>query len=143
MDNVIPESCTFGGTLRSLDNETAEELAAALDDICHSVAALHRVKCEISYGSDYPAVINSASGVKIAFEAAEKSGLGVKMLSSPAMSSEDFSCFLLNSPDGVFVRLGAGEEQPPLHNVKFLPPETVIRPGIEFMVNTALTALAK
>ena len=123
--------------------ETAEELAAALDDICHSVAALHRVKCEISYGSDYPAVINPASGVKVALEVAEKSGLGVEMLSSPAMSSEDFSCFLLNSTDGVFVRLGAGEEQPPLHNVKFLPPETVIRPGIEFMVNTALTALAK
>ena len=143
MDNVIPESCTFGGTLRSLDNETAEELAVALEEICHAVAALHRMKCEISYGGNYPAVINPASGVEIALEVAEKAGLDVKMLSAPAMSSEDFSCFLMNSPDGVFIRLGAGEDLPSLHNVKFLPSEAVIKPGIEFMVNTALTALAK
>ena len=143
MDNVIPQSCTFGGTLRSMDNETAEELAVALNDICHSVAALHRVKCEIQFKGDYPAVINPASGVKVALEVAEKAGLGVEVLSAPAMSSEDFSCFLLNSPDGVFVRLGAGDDQPPLHNVKFLPPEKVLKPGIEFMVNTALAALAK
>lgn len=143
MDNVIPETCSFGGTLRSLDNETAAELAAALKEICESVAAMHRVKCKITVSGDYPAVINPASGVNVAVEVAGKIGMDVKMLDASAMSSEDFSCFLMNSPDGVFVRLGAGEDLPPLHNVKFLPPETVLRPGIEFMTAAALTVLAK
>ena len=143
MDNVIPESCSFSGTLRSLDNDTAAELAEALKDICNAVAVIHRMECEITFGGNYPAVINSVSGVSVALEVAKKLGLGVRELSSPAMSSEDFSCFLLNSPDGVFVRLGAGEELPPLHNVKFLPPEEVLEPGIKFMANTALTVLAK
>ena len=143
MDNVIPERCVFMGTLRSLDNDTAEKLATALKEVCEAVAVVHGLKCKVSFGGDYPAVINSASGVRIAVEVAEKQNLNVKMLSVPAMSSEDFSCFLLNSPDGVFIRLGAGEDLPPLHNVKFLPPETVLRPGIGYMVSTALTFLNK
>lgn len=143
MDNVIPERCMFLGTLRSLDNETAEQLATALKEVCEAVATVHGMRCEVTFGANYPAVINSASGVDSAVKVAEKLGLNVKMLSAPAMSSEDFSCFLLNSPDGVFIRLGAGEDLPPLHNVKFLPPETVLRPGIEYMVATALAFLKK
>jgi len=142
-DNVIPEECIFGGTLRSLDNGSAKELFSAVQEVCQAVAAAHRVSCEVRTGGDYPAVVNPASGVKIALAAAEKSGLQVQMLDAPAMSSEDFSCFLLNSPDGVFVRLGAGEDLPPLHNVKFLPPESVFEPGIRYLVSTALTVLGK
>ena len=141
MDNVIPESCSFGGTLRSLDNETAGELYQALQEICNAVAAAHRVSCEIHASGDYPAVINPASGVQTAVKAAEKAGLTVKMLPASAMSSEDFSCFLLDSLDGVFIRLGAGENLPSLHNDKFLPPESVLKPGIDYLVATALTVL--
>ena len=143
MDNVIPESCSFGGTLRSLDNETAEELRVALTEICESVAAIHRVKCRIITGGNYPAVINPASGMQVAREVTEKSGLKFEELPAPVMSSEDFSCFLMHCPDGFFARLGAGEDLPPLHNVKYLPPAEIIEPGIRFMVNTALTVLAK
>ena len=59
------------------------------------------------------------------------------------MSSEDFAYFLLNSPDGVFVRLGAGEDLPPLHNSKFLPPDEIIPAGIKYMTAVALEALKK
>lgn len=141
MDNVIPESCEFGGTLRSLDNETAKELYLALQEICQGVAQIHRCQCEITISGDYPAVINPASGVNVALKAAAKAGLEVRMLESSAMSSEDFACFLMDAPDGVFVRLGAGENLPPLHNVKFLPPEEIFKPGIEYMVAAALTVL--
>ncbi|MBE6364340.1 MAG: amidohydrolase [Lentisphaerae bacterium] len=141
MDNVIPESCEFGGTLRSLDNETAKELYQALQEICQGVAQIHRCQCEITISGDYPAVINPASGVNVALKAAAKAGLEVRMLESSAMSSEDFACFLMDAPDGVFVRLGAGENLPPLHNVKFLPPEEIFKPGIEYMVSAALTVL--
>jgi amidohydrolase len=141
MDNVIPESCEFGGTLRSLDNETAGELYQALQEICNAVAAAHRVSCEFSVCGDYPAVINPASGVDTALKAINKAGLTAKMLPASAMSSEDFSCFLMDAPDGVFVRLGAGEDLPPLHNDKFLPPESIFKPGIDYLVATALTVL--
>ena len=141
-DNVIPETCSFGGTLRALDNETSDELFRIFTEVCESVAALHHVKVEIKVkGNFYPAVINPASGVEIASQVAEKLGFPVKKLRKSAMSSEDFSFFLLNSKDGVFVRLGVGEDLPPLHNAKFLPPAGVIRPGIEYMTGIALAAL--
>ena len=141
MDNVIPETCEFGGTLRSLDNGTAGELYQALRDICSAVASAHRVSCEFSVSGDYPAVINPASGVDTALKAISKAGLTAKILPASAMSSEDFSCFLMDAPDGVFVRLGAGEDLPPLHNDKFLPPESVFKPGIDYLVSIALTVL--
>lgn len=141
-DNVIPETCSFGGTLRALDNETSDELFRIFTEVCESVAALHHVKVEIKVkGNFYPAVINPASGVEIASQVAEKLGFPVKKLKESAMSSEDFSFFLLNSRDGVFVRLGVGEDLPPLHNAKFLPPAGVIRPGIEYMTGIALAVL--
>ena len=140
-DNVIPERCEFGGTLRSLDNESSTELYTAVEEICQAVAAAHRVTCKVAVCGNYPAVINPANGVKIACQAAEKAGIKVKMLDASAMSSEDFSYFLLNSPDGAFIRLGVGEEQPALHNVKFLPPAEALKTGIDYMVSVALTAL--
>lgn len=142
MDNVIPETCSFGGTLRALNNDTSDELLKIFTDVCQAVASAHQVKMELQLnGNFYPAVINPASGVETALKVIGKLGYPVKKLEESAMSSEDFSCYLLNAPDGVFLRLGAGEDQPPLHNVKFLPPPEVIRPGIEYMVNTALEVL--
>lgn len=140
-DNVIPEKCEFGGTLRSLDNESGAELYAAVEEVCQAVASAHRTTCKVSVCGNYPAVINPANGVKVACEAAEKAGLKVKMLDASAMSSEDFSYFLLNSKDGVFIRLGVGMDQPALHDVKFLPPSEALKTGIDYMVAVALTAL--
>lgn len=141
LDNVIPQVCSFSGTLRCFDNGTAEKMLVALKDICESVAKMHRMQCTVVVRGDYPALINPHSGFLLAVRAAENAGLKVRILEQPAMSSEDFSCFLQNSPDGVFVRLGAGENQPPLHNSKFLPPAEIIEPGIRFLTAAALCAL--
>lgn len=140
-DNIIPEECRFSGTLRALDNTVAGELLPAVRRVCAAIAEAHRVRCRISTGSEYPAVVNSPSGVKIARAAAEAAGLPVTELSRSAMSSEDFAYFLLNAPDGVFVRLGAGEDQPPLHSSSFLPPEEIIPAGIRYLTEVALAAL--
>ena len=141
-DNIIPESCYFSGTLRAFDTETADLIFNAVEQICAAVARLFQVEARLSIpGGKYPPVINPASGVKLAYQAAQAAGLPVRELEHPAMSSEDFSYFLLNAPDGVFVRLGAGEDQPPLHNSRFLPPPEVIPAGIAYMTAVALTAL--
>ena len=119
------------------------ELKDSLIEICNAVASAHRLECNFNFSGNYPAVINSPSGVKIAETAAAAAGLDVKQLDAPAMSSEDFSCFLLDAPDGVFVRLGAGENQPPLHNDKFLPPVEILKPGIDYLVSVAFTVLSQ
>ena len=141
-DNIIPEHCCFKGTLRAFDVETSELLYTAVREICDAAAKMHRVRCEVTApGGKYPPVVNSESGVKVALAAAKAAGLPVRELVRPSMSSEDFSYFLLDAPDGVFVRLGAGEEQPPLHSADFLPPQEVIPAGIRYLTAVALAAL--
>ncbi|MBR2344679.1 MAG: amidohydrolase [Lentisphaeria bacterium] len=140
-DNVIPNDCFFAGTLRALDDETAAELLTIVKDVCSAVATLYKVSCEVKTNGEYPATVNPVSGVKLAQKVAADCGIQIFNLTESAMSSEDFSCFLLSSPDGVFVRLGAGETQPPLHNRKFLPPDEIIRNGIKYTVQLALEYL--
>ena len=141
MDNIIPDECAFSGTLRTFDDATAAELLDAVRRVCSATAEAHRVQCRFEIGSGYPAVVNPPSGVEVARAAARAAGLPVRELTRTAMSSEDFAYFLLNAPDGVFVRLGAGEDQPPLHSSRFLPPDEVIPAGIGYMAAAALTAL--
>ncbi len=142
LDNVIPEECSFIGTIRALDDETASELRQALEEMCQAVAALHRVSCEvhIAFGG-YPATINSASGVELARKVLEKCGIEQIAMEESFMASEDFSYYLNNARDGVFVMMGAGVDLPPLHNCRFVPDEKMIAPGIAYMSEIALAAL--
>ena len=142
LDNVIPEECSFIGTIRALDDETASELRSALEEMCQAVAALHRVSCDVHIAlGGYPATVNSASGVALAREALEKCGIEQLEMSESFMASEDFSYYINKARDGVFVMLGAGEDLPPLHNCRFVPDEKMIIPGIAYMSEIALAAL--
>ena len=61
-------------------------------------------------------------------------------LPEPSMGAEDFAYYLQRCP-GVYVKLGVGEEAPPLHNSKFDFPDEAIEPGIRYFVGFALAAL--
>ena len=142
LDNVIPESCSFVGTIRALDDETAKDLREALQEMCQAVAALHRVTCEVKIAvGGYPATVNTASGVALAEAVLKKCGISQVAMEESFMASEDFSCYLNKAADGVFVMLGAGEDQPPLHNCRFVPDEKILTPGIAYMSEIALAAL--
>ena len=142
LDNVIPEQCSFIGTIRALDDETASELRVALHDMCHAVATLHRCTCDVHFAKGgYPATINSNSGVELAKQVLEKCGIAIEEMPESFMASEDFSCYLNKAADGVFIMMGAGEDQPPLHNCRFLADEKIIGHGISYMTEIALAAL--
>lgn len=142
LDNVIPEECSFVGTIRALDNETARELCDALNEMCQAVAQLHRVSCDVRVvPGGYPATVNRVSGVELAAKVLEKCGIEQLEMEESFMASEDFSYYLNKAADGVFIMLGAGMEQPPLHNCRFLPDERIIAPGIAYMSEIALAAL--
>ena len=142
LDNVIPEKCTFIGTIRALDDETAAELRTALIDMCQAVGSLHRGKCDIHLAEGgYPATINSESGFALAKQTLENCNIGVEVMPESFMASEDFSYYLNKASDGVFIMMGAGEDQLPLHNCRFLADEKMIGHGISYMTEIALAAL--
>ena len=141
LDNVVPTEAFFLGTIRALDDDTRNEVLTGLREICEAVAVIHRMKCEVSVPQGYAATINSVSGAELARKAIAASGAECIEMPESSMASEDFSYFLLKSKDGVFVKLGVGENMVPLHNNKFLPPEEAIAYGIKYMTEIALAAL--
>ena len=140
IDNIIPETAEFSGTMRSLDNETAVILEKALHEVCEAVAAVHRVRCEVRSKQSYLATCNAPEPAAVFRRTVKSLGLPLYELPDPEMSSEDFSFYLEKIP-GVFFRLGAGEKAPSLHNPAFLPPESIIGAGVKAMTAFALESL--
>lgn len=140
IDNVIPDTAEFAGTLRSLDNETARILESALHEICNAIAVVHRVKCDVHSNQAYLATCNTPAVVERFCNVVKTLGIPLHMLEESSMGSEDFSFYLEKIP-GVFFRLGAGVDAPSLHNAAFLPPESAIENGIKAMTAFALEYL--
>ena len=142
LDNVIPEKCSFIGTIRALDDDTAAELRTSLVDMCQAIGTLHRCECDVHLAEGgYPATVNSESGFALAKQALEACNIGIEVMPESFMASEDFSYYLNKAADGVFIMMGAGEDQPPLHNCRFLADEKMIGHGISYMTEIALAAL--
>ncbi len=140
IDNIIPETAEFSGTLRSLDNETARILEDSLHEICHAAAVIHRVRCDVFTDQSYLATCNAPEPTERLCKVVKELGIPLHILEDSAMSSEDFSFFLAKAP-GVFFRLGAGEDMVSLHNPRFFPPEEVMENGIKVMTAFALESL--
>ena len=140
IDNIIPETAEFSGTMRSLDNETARIMEDAVHEICHAAATIHRVRCDVSTDQCYLATCNAPEPTARLCKVVKELGIPLHILEDSAMSSEDFSYYLAKTP-GVFFRLGAGEDQPSLHNPSFFPPEGIMENGIKVMTAFALESL--
>ncbi|MGP7818335.1 amidohydrolase [Niallia sp. 01092] len=105
--NVIADTATLKGTIRTLDTQLREfmekELKLMTEQICESMQA----ECEIDFIKGYPAVYNHATEIEV-FKEVVSNTLNKDMLvqSSPIMGAEDFSYYLLEKP-GMFFHTGA------------------------------------
>ena len=139
-DNVIPDEAMFGGTIRALDMETAHLVVDSLKDVCRGIASAYQTEVgfDIHYG--YNVTHNDTAQTDLAKAAADRAGIPVVWLEKASMGAEDF-CYFLEKAPGAYVRLGAGEGLPQLHNSKFLPPDEMMKAGIKYLVEFALDAL--
>lgn len=141
--NIIPDSVSLEGTIRTLDEQTRERIIESMKRTIESVAAMFQAplpKFRILDG--YPATINDKMSVeKIA--RVGKAALGshnVKVIEEPSMGSEDFSYYLQKTRGAMF-RLGVafpGAEHIPLHNARFNFNDNSLRTGIIVMTNLVL-----
>ncbi|MFG1819063.1 M20 family metallopeptidase [Kribbella sp. NPDC049174] len=120
--NVIPNTARLGATVRTLSNETFDQLSRELPALAQGIAAAHSCTVEADFSKQYPVTINDA------VRTAETSALlgevfgadRVPPFDNPLMGSEDFSMVLEEVP-GTFVMLGArpddvGEDGPSNHS---------------------------
>ena len=119
--NVIPDTVTMEGTVRTVSRETRALMEEKIRQIaCHGAEALG-ASCEVEYKRGVPAVnCDPAVVERIRKAAAEELGSeNVVTLETPSMGSEDFARYLELVPGAMF-RIGTASEDPatrlPLHN---------------------------
>lgn len=115
--NVIPDTATLTGTVRSFNDEQMARTLQRIEQIASQVADGYGVAAHTEFVLGYPATINHAAQARYAAEVAREISADVLDTLTPEMGAEDFS-FMLQSRPGAFLFLGQGEG-PSVHHPEF------------------------
>ncbi|XFO66939.1 N-acetyldiaminopimelate deacetylase [Sporomusa silvacetica DSM 10669] len=143
--NVIPDSATLQGTVRTFSQSTRETIFAAIDRICGGICAAAGATYNLESHLGYPPVINNPEVAKIVAQSAEAVlGKTAVFEMNPAMVGEDFSYYQQQVP-GCFMFIGVGNKDKgfvyPHHHPKFDMDENAFSHGVEIMVVSAVNLL--
>ena len=107
--NVLPESATVSGTVRSLRHATQDFAETRIGEIAAGIAAAHGLSAESRYIRNYPVTQNDAEKARFCGDvAASVVGEAKVERAVPAlMGGEDFS-FMLERRPGAFLFIGNG-----------------------------------
>lgn len=144
--NVIPESATIGGTLRSTDPATRTLLADELSRIANGIAAAHDLSADIRIEWGTPPIVNPERPAGWAQQAAASlvGTENVVPLGITNMGGEDFACYMERIP-GAFLRIGArepGGAPTPAHTPRFFAADGCLLVGAAVLAETARVASA-
>ncbi|MCB1883757.1 MAG: amidohydrolase [Geminicoccaceae bacterium] len=139
--NVIPETATIGGTVRSFLPETRARIEERIQAVADALALAHRVSAETSYRHGYPATVNHPAEAGIGADAAARvvGEDGVERAPLPAMVAEDFA-YLLEAKPGSYVWMGTGGEAG-LHSPHFDFNDEALPIGASYWVRLASALL--
>ena len=118
--NVIPQTATMAGTVRTMKRETMTLIETAMQRVASGVAAGMGAVAEVDFRVIFAPLPNAAEPVRaIADTAAELVGEAmVERDKPPASASEDFS-FMLEQVPGAYINIGNGEGGAPVHNPRY------------------------
>ncbi len=111
--NVLAETVTISGSIRSYSETTQRYFKDALDQLADTYRRGNGCQIEFKYNDGYPAVINDQT----LFEEVKAVVPTLTELPEPVLQAEDFGVYTQQYPC-VFFFLGVGEV-PPLHNPQF------------------------
>ncbi len=140
--NIIPDTATFGGTVRTLKPEMRDHAEKRLREISSGIAAAHQAEAEVRYVRNYPVTVNHAAETGHAIDAAVAIA-GIEKVdpdTNPMMGGEDFS-YMLNSRPGAFIFLGNGDSAN-LHNPNYDFNDEIIPHGISYWVKLTESRLS-
>lgn len=151
--NVIPDSATLGGTIRTYSEETRSFLKQRMTEIAQAVAAAFRATAEVSFGSGCPTLVNDSSlseamaqwarellGQNGAFTTTELNG----GKPSRGGGSEDFA-YVSHQVPSLMLALAAGEPDKgfpyPQHHPKVKFDDSVLSTGTAMFAYAAMKFL--
>jgi amidohydrolase len=144
--NVIPETVTCDGTIRSVSDSSRDLAIAGLRQVAEHVAAAHGCQADVEIIADrhYPVTVNDDDAAERTLRVAQ--GLlgaeRVLRMPTPVMGAEDWS-YVLQQVPGSMAFLGArppGVEHPaPNHSNRMLIDEPAMVAGIALHAAMALS----
>jgi len=115
-------------TLRAYENEDMKLLSIESEKIIAAISKEEKLNYTISYCEIFPAIVNDKECVKLVIKSADENKLEVKTMEKPFNWSEDFGYYTEKFKGGFF-GLGAGVDQPALHNPNYDFPDDIIETG--------------
>ncbi len=145
--NVIPETVTCDGTIRSVSDGSRDLAIAGLLQVAEHVAAAHGCRAEVELIAEryYPVTVNDDNAAERTLQVAQ--GLlgaeRVLRMPTPVMGAEDWS-FVLQQVPGSMAFLGAGPPRvahpAPNHSNRMLIDEPAMATGIALHAAMALNS---
>lgn len=141
--NIIPDSVTFIGTVRTLHADAQDVAEAAIHRLCAGMAEGMRVRCELTYTRGVPAMLNDDRVLEPTVAAVRLQLGDVIHRTEPSMGAEDFA--LMSQVLPAF-QLGIGSGAPGradrLHNSAYAPDEACIGLGVQALSRAAMEMLS-
>ena len=141
-NNIIPESATMVGTIRTLNEPSRNQVHEAIARMAKGTAEASGLTAEVKIDRGYPVLSNNPELVTRMLDALEKaSGEGKLREIPPVLGAEDFGAYTKAAP-GFFWFLNAPPQDDkagaPNHSPLFMIGEKHMKTGVKALVNVAL-----
>ena len=136
--NVIPDTVTIGGTLRSTNENIRNNMLQKIKKVAKNACEISNCKVDVEIRPGYPSTINDKKSAKLASEIFRNTfgDSFINLVETPTMGSEDFSYMLKEKP-GAYIWLGAGENVERLHSAHYDFNDALLPIGAEYWANLA------
>ena len=121
-------------TLRTHEEDDMKRMAERAEMVARKIAELHELEAGISWTEGFEAVNNDRECTDIINMIAKEQHLDTYKVKHPFPWSEDFGLFTGHYKGALF-GLGAGIDQPQLHNNDYDFPDEIIKTGINMFRN--------
>jgi amidohydrolase len=143
--NVIPQTATLLGTVRTYSPELRDYLETRIGEMASTIAAGFRAEAETIYLRGYPPMINHVTEVGLVREVAtELLGADNVHDARPIMAGEDMA-FVTEKVPGCMFSLGVGNPERgliyPPHHPRFDADEDALAVGVRVLCGVALRYL--
>ena len=144
--NVIAESATMSGTIRSYTPQVRELVLTRVHEVLHGVCMAFGATFKLDHSTSCPPLVNDAEVARfVAAEAEDYFGPG-QVYGLPTMGADDMAEFLARRP-GCYFWLGARNEAKGIvgrhHDSAFMIDEDAIPLGMEFGLRLIEASLAE
>jgi amidohydrolase len=134
--NVIPHHASFGGTLRTMNEQLRQQLREYMTDITREIGRINGVDARIRLGDGSPSVINNYQLYRFMRTLIGSQFGDDKFLDrEQSIGAEDFAFYTERFP-GLFLRVGTAHTPDtsfPLHHSRFDVDERIFAPASALM----------